>query len=88
MTGLELKIVEFIEKQYKVEFLGSVKITITEEEYIMKLFTSNPMNPIVICLQTTDDDSFYDFVIKEISERNLVRVDHVKLIKIDENREK
>ena len=54
----------------------------------MKLFTSNPMNPIVICSQATDDDSFYNFVTKEISERNLVRVDHVKLIKIDENREK
>ena len=88
MTGLELKIVEFIEKQYKAEFLGSVKIEIIGGDYNMKLFTSNPMNPIVICSQATDDDSFYNFVTKEISERNLVRVDHVKLIKIDENKEK
>ena len=88
MTGLELKIVEFIEKQYKAEFLGLVKIEIIGEDYSMKLFTSNPMNPIVICAQVTNDDAFYDFVTKEISERDLVRVDHVKLIKIDENREK
>jgi hypothetical protein len=33
MTGLELEIVAFIEKQYKAEFLGSVKIEIIGDEY-------------------------------------------------------
>ena len=49
------------------------------------------MIPLVICSQSTSEDNFYEFITKEIASRNLVRVDYLKLVKInntDENDKK
>jgi hypothetical protein len=86
MTGLEINIKNFIETQYEAEFLGEIKVDITDDEYCLNIITNNPMNPIVICSQSIDEDSFYTFITKEIANRDLVRVDYIKLIKTNENR--
>ena len=49
MIGLEIKIIEFIECTYKVKFIGTLKVDISDFEYCLKLTTNNPMIPIVIC---------------------------------------
>lgn len=86
MTGLELKIVDFIQCEYKAEFIGNLKVIISEYEYCLELITNNPMNPIVICSQSTTDDEFYNFIIKEIQSRNLIKVDYLKLEKTNERK--
>lgn len=91
MTGLETKIFDFIEKQYKAKFLGEVKVIIDGDEYCLNLTLNNYMIPLVICSQSTSEDNFYEFITKEIASRNLVRVDYLKLVKInntDENDKK
>lgn len=84
MTGLELKVFNFIEKKYKAEFLGKVEIKVNDDEYCLYLSLNNYMVPIIICAQSTSDDNFYNFITKEISLRDLVRVDYLKLVKTNE----
>lgn len=84
MTGLELKIFNFIETQYKAEFLGKVEIEILGEEYCLKLTLNNSMIPLTICAQALNDDQFYNFITKELTTRDLVRVDYLKLVKTNE----
>lgn len=86
MTGLELKIVEFIEYKYKATFIGSLKVIIENTEYCLELITNNPMNPIIICSQSTNDDDFYNFIIKQIASRDLIRVDYLKLEKTNDRK--
>ena len=86
MIGLEIKIIEFIECTYKVKFIGTLKVDISDFEYCLKLTTNNPMNPIVICSQSTSDDEVYNFITKEILLRNLLKVDYLKLEKTNERK--
>lgn len=84
MTGLELKIFNFIEEKYKAIFLGKVEIEIKDKEYCLNLSLNNYMIPIIICYQAENDDDFYNKITKELSLRNLVRVDYLKLVKTNE----
>lgn len=84
MTGLETKIFNFIEEKYKVQFLGKVEIIIIDDEYCLNLTLNNYMIPLTICSQSTNDDDFYNFITKELSLRDLVRVDYLKLVKTNE----
>ena len=84
MTGLELKIFNFIEEKYKATFLGKVEVKIDNDEYCLNLSLNNYMVPMVICSQSENDDNFYNFITKELSLRDLVRVDYLKLVKTDE----
>ena len=73
MTGLEHKIVEFIECAYKAKFLGEVKVEIKDNEYCLHLILNNYMIPLIICSQCDSEESFYKFITKEIGTRNLVK---------------
>lgn len=88
MTGLESKIFEFIEEKYKACFLGKVEVKISNGEYCLMLTLNNYMIPLVICYQTNSEDEFYNYITKELSTRDLVRVDRLKLIKDDEGEKK
>lgn len=90
MTALEDKIFKFIESEYEATFLGKVKVDITTEEnqpieYTLGLILSNYMIPLYISMQTNDEDKFYNYVCKELQQRNLSVVKYFKLIKNDTN---
>ena len=84
MTGLETKILNFIETKYNATFLGKVEVVIDGEEYCLNFTLNNYMIPMIICYQSADDDTFYTHITKELSLRDLVRVDYLKLVKTDE----
>ena len=84
MTGLESKIFDYIEKTYEVTFSGKVEVIINGNEYTLNLVLNNYMQPINITTQAINDDKFYEFITKELGNRNLVQVQYFKLIKIDD----
>ena len=53
-------------------------------EYCLNLTINNQMIPMIICSQSQTDDDFYNFITKELSLRNLIRVDYLKLVKTNE----
>lgn len=79
MTGLESKIFDFIQCNYKVKFLGSVKVEESDGEYCLLLTLNNYMVPMQICYQGTSED-FEQFIYKELIKRNLVQVDYYKIV--------
>lgn len=87
MTELETKICNFIEKKYEAKFLGKVEVEINDLDYCLNLTLNNYMIPIVICAQSSDDENFYEYITKELSMRDLIRVDYLKLVKQNEEKD-
>lgn len=79
MDGLEQRVFDFIQCQYKSCFSGSVKIIKTDVEYCLYLTLNNYMIPMQICGQCKDDDQFYKYITKELARRNLVQTSYFKL---------
>ncbi len=80
MDDLECKIFCFIEDHYNTKFKGKVKVHRDKEEWCLILTLNNWMTPMYICTQLTNEDDFYNFIVKELKRRNLIQVDYSKLV--------
>ena len=83
MTGLETIIKEFIEHEYCALLVYDVQVVCEDDYWCLRLFLDGGRIPLEMCYQTESEDEFLGFVCNEIINRELIRVDHFKLIKYE-----
>lgn len=74
MQELEQKIHDFIRTNYEAIYDGLLKVTKKEDIYTLVLGVPSYMAPTTIACQANSDEEFLDYIYKELTVRNYVRI--------------
>ena len=82
MNELELQVLQIIRDVYEKEYVGKLKVTQTENGYILRLYLNKPDNmPILIAADLNAED-FLKYVRQELKSRQLQKINFYKGVKI------
>jgi hypothetical protein len=76
MTELELvnEILDFIKIQYKANYIGVIKVTKADGIYTLSIGIPNYKFPTLLSGNFENDEDFLEYIKKELSSRNYMRV--------------
>lgn len=74
MQELEQKIHDFIRTNYEAIYDGLLRVTKKEDIYTLVLGVPSYMSPTTISCQANSDEEFLDYIYKELTVRNYVRI--------------
>jgi hypothetical protein len=89
MNELELtsKILDYMTEIYSADYIGSIEVKKSNDEYQLILGIPSYMTPTSLSINCSNDEQFLDYIYKELRVKNYMRKYTYKVVRNSETKE-